>query len=148
MSKKSRRPKKKMKHTRRPTPIQRHPPKLPIEKGWMTEHLFQYQGFCFSPGAVEAIMLVQNLFKARLTDIFEATPPKCGTTWLRALVFATMNRTQFEFSTYPLLTTNLQGCFPYLEAFIRENHSISNLEILPCPRLISLYCVTCRDFCD
>lgn len=92
---------------------------LPIEKGWMTEHLFQYQGLCFSPGAVEASMLVLNLFKARLTDIFVATPPKCGTTWLRALVFTNMNRTQFEFSTHPLHTTNPHGCFTRRHSFAR-----------------------------
>ncbi|KAF3438027.1 hypothetical protein FNV43_RR20783 [Rhamnella rubrinervis] len=114
-------------------------PTLPKEKGWLTEYLFQYQGFWLSPGAVKATMLVQHYFRAQPTDIFAATPPKSGTTWLRALIFATMNRTQFELSTHPLLTTNPHGCFPYLETFICEDGSISNLDTFPCPRLFSTH---------
>ncbi|XVF49910.1 hypothetical protein PTKIN_Ptkin04bG0054000 [Pterospermum kingtungense] len=55
---------------------------------------------------------IQYEFKAQPTDIFLASYPKTGTTWLKALIFATINRTRFGFSTHPLLTNFPPDCFP------------------------------------
>ncbi|XP_021286250.1 flavonol sulfotransferase-like [Herrania umbratica] len=114
---------------------------FPIGKGWMTEHLVHYQGFWLAPkAALKGVIWIQDRFKARPTDIVLATFPKTGTTWLRALIFATINRTRYDFSKHPLLTTGPHDCFPFLDAYIYENdQSVSNLDASPSPRLLSTH---------
>lgn len=47
---------------------------LPKERGWMTQHLVQYQGFWLSPAcAFKGALLLQHHFHARPSDIFLAT---------------------------------------------------------------------------
>ncbi|KAL6281471.1 hypothetical protein ACE6H2_018352 [Prunus campanulata] len=107
---------------------------LPKERGWMTQHLVQYQGFWLSPVcAFEGALLLQQHFHARPSDIFLATFQKSGTTWLRALMFATMNRALHDVSSdqYPLLTTGPHDCFPFLDAYIHQTDSISHLNGRP-----------------
>ncbi|CAB4311570.1 unnamed protein product [Prunus armeniaca] len=73
---------------------------LPKERGWMTEHLVQYQGFWLSPACpFKGALLLQHHFHARPSDIFLATFQKSGTTWLRALMFAIMNRALYDVSS-------------------------------------------------
>ncbi|KAB2020404.1 hypothetical protein ES319_D07G066900v1 [Gossypium barbadense] len=96
-------------------------PNLPKGKGWITEHLVQYQGFWLTPNAaLKILMWVQDHFKPRPTDIFLASFPKSGTTWLKALIFATVNRTRYGFADHPLLTTGPHDCFPFLDAHLQE----------------------------
>ncbi|KAK8515829.1 hypothetical protein V6N13_096846 [Hibiscus sabdariffa] len=116
-------------------------PKLPKAKGWMTEHLVRYQGVWLTPNAaLKGLMWIQDHFKPRPTDILLATFPKTGTTWLKALIFATVNRTRYGFSDHPLLTTGPHDCFPFLDAYVYENdRSFDDLEKLPSPRLLSTH---------
>ncbi|KAJ0610997.1 putative quercetin-3-sulfate 4'-sulfotransferase [Helianthus annuus] len=89
---------------------------LPKEKGWMTENMYLYQGFWSQ--AVETIMAVQDAFKACPTDIYLATLPKSGTTWLKALVFALVNRNKYKnngLCKNPLLVSNPHKCLPFIE---------------------------------
>ncbi|XP_057474968.1 cytosolic sulfotransferase 17-like [Actinidia eriantha] len=114
---------------------------LPKGRGWLTKEIILYQG-CWLPlnWGLEGVLLVQNHFKARPTDIFLATFPKCGTTWLRALMFATINRSQYDFSTHPLLNSGPHSCFPFLDLYFSNDHSIAaNLEALPFPRLFATH---------
>ncbi|KAK1372164.1 Sulfotransferase [Heracleum sosnowskyi] len=111
-------------------------------KGWMTEHLVQFQGFWLSPSsALKGVLFVQNHFKPQPSDIFLATSVKCGTTWFRALIYATMNRSNYSFNTHPLLYTGPHDCFPFLDAFIYQDylisHSTSNNP--PSPRLFATH---------
>ncbi|WP_369127608.1 sulfotransferase domain-containing protein, partial [Mangrovimonas futianensis] len=47
--------------------------------------------------------------------------PKSGTTWLKALTFSIVTRTQFDKSTTPLFSKNPHNCVPFLETdFSRE----------------------------
>ncbi|XWS60407.1 hypothetical protein CRYUN_Cryun07bG0034000 [Craigia yunnanensis] len=116
-------------------------PSLPIGKGWMTEHLVHYQGFLLtSKAALKGIMWIQDHFNPRPTDIFLATFPKTGTTWLKALIFATINCTHFDFSNHPLLATGPHDCFPLLDAYLYQNdQSVFNLNAFPSPRLLSTH---------
>ncbi|EOY22143.1 Flavonol 4'-sulfotransferase, putative [Theobroma cacao] len=117
-------------------------PTLPVGKAWMiAEHLVQYQGFWLSPNlALKAVIWIQDEFKVQPTDIFLASFPKTGTTWLKALIFATINRTHCDFSTHPLLTRSPHECFPFLEAYVHESHeTISGLDALPPPRLLATH---------
>ncbi|XP_022715965.1 flavonol sulfotransferase-like [Durio zibethinus] len=116
-------------------------PSLSVGKGWMTEHLVHYHGFWLTPkAALKGVMWIQDHFKPRPTDIFLATFPKTGTTWLKALVFAIINRTRYDFSDHPLLTTGPHDCFPFLDAYLYQNdQSVSNLDAFPSPRLLSTH---------
>ncbi|KAK1428865.1 hypothetical protein QVD17_17705 [Tagetes erecta] len=97
---------------------------LPKEKGWITENLYLYQGFWHQSSrriSVETLMALQDTFKAHPTDIYLATLPKSGTTWLKALVFALVNRNLFKdncLSTHPLLVSNPHNCLPFIETEI------------------------------
>ncbi|KAM1128896.1 hypothetical protein ACFX15_038129 [Malus domestica] len=74
-------------------------------------------------------MLLQDHFKAGASsksNIFLAMFPKSGTTWHRALIFATINRTLHDVASphHPLLTTGPHDCFPYLQldAYLYNNN--------------------------
>ena len=121
-------------------------PTLPKERGWWFETIVQFNGFWLSPtNSFKGAMFLNHHFKPRPTDIFACTSMKTGTTWLKALIFATINRTNFEFSNHPLLTTGPHGLFPFLDTYIFRNgddycqDSISNLDTLPSPRLFTTY---------
>ncbi|GMI76769.1 sulfotransferase 16, CORONATINE INDUCED-7, SULFOTRANSFERASE 16, ARABIDOPSIS SULFOTRANSFERASE 5A [Hibiscus trionum] len=116
-------------------------PKLPKAKGWMTQHLVHYQGVWLTPkAALKGLMLIQDHFSPRPTDILLATFPKSGTTWLKALIFSTVNRSRYSFSGHPLLTTGPHDCFPFLDAYVYENdRCFHHLDRLPPPRLLSTH---------
>ncbi|GMI86600.1 sulfotransferase 16, CORONATINE INDUCED-7, SULFOTRANSFERASE 16, ARABIDOPSIS SULFOTRANSFERASE 5A [Hibiscus trionum] len=114
-------------------------PTLPPRKGWWLDQLFQYQGFWLSSFALRANMLVNDHFKPRPTDIFVATSPKCGTTWLRALVFSIVNRNSFDFSDHPLSKNNPRELVLFLEGAIYSDGSSSFIDGLPSPRLLSTH---------
>ena len=83
---------------------------LPKEKGWITENLYKYQGFWHQSKrriSVETVMAVQDTFKARSTDIYLATLPKSGTTWLKALAYSIVNRALQKQLTFNLPFTYL-----------------------------------------
>ncbi|KAK4835300.1 hypothetical protein QYF36_008036 [Acer negundo] len=111
-------------------------PTLPRRKGWMTNDLVQYQGFWLTPTSpLKVVILMEDgHFKPQPTDIFLSTFPKSGTTWLKALIFATINRNNFDFSKHPLLTTGPHDCFPFLDWL-----NFSEIESLPPPRLLSIH---------
>ncbi|KAF3438029.1 hypothetical protein FNV43_RR20785 [Rhamnella rubrinervis] len=116
-------------------------PTLPKEKGWMVEHLLQYNGYWFSPStsALKGAIFLQHHFKPRPTDVLLATSPKTGTTWLKALIFATMNRANFELSNHPLLTTGPHGLVPFFDFIFQDDDSISSHRALPSPRLFATH---------
>lgn len=90
---------------------------LPKNKGWINEHLIQYQGVWFSPPVLPGAMLTQTHFNAQPSDIFLATFPKSGTTWLKALTYAVATRSHFDLSTHPLLVTGPHDCVPFVELY-------------------------------
>ncbi|KAJ0791933.1 putative Sulfotransferase domain, P-loop containing nucleoside triphosphate hydrolase [Helianthus annuus] len=96
------------------------------EKGWITENVYMYQGFWHQSSrriSVETVMALQDTFKAHPTDIYLATLPKSGTTWLKALVFALVNRNYKDdcFSTHPLLVSSPHNCLPFIETELFRN---------------------------
>ncbi|XP_057976311.1 cytosolic sulfotransferase 15-like [Malania oleifera] len=107
-------------------------PSLPIEKGWRTSHLYLFQGFWSHPKVIQAVLSAQRHFPALDTDILLATIPKSGTTWLKALTFAIVNRTRFKPSkknhNHPLLNFNPHDLVPFLEyKLYTDRHRIPDL---------------------
>ncbi|KAJ0503450.1 putative quercetin-3-sulfate 4'-sulfotransferase [Helianthus annuus] len=111
---------------------------LPKHTSWIKHPLYKYEGFWFHQGfwfhseasfSVEVVMALQEEFVAQPTNVFLATYPKSGTTWLKALAFAIANRTMCKGSnpTHPLLTTNPHYCVPFVETepFL-TNHCYNN----------------------
>ena len=94
---------------------------LPKEKGLVTEYLYLYQGHWFpSEGlfSIANVMRSQDVFQANPSDIYLATLPKSGTTWIKAITFAIVNRTKYKnnsLSTHTLLISNPHDCVPYIE---------------------------------
>ncbi|KAI7741311.1 hypothetical protein M8C21_011893, partial [Ambrosia artemisiifolia] len=75
---------------------------LPKGKGWRVQHLYNYNGFWLNPKTVKNNLVLHKYFKAQPTDIVLAAFMKSGTTWLKALMFSTLNRHRYSFSDHPL----------------------------------------------
>ncbi|EHA8590832.1 Sulfotransferase [Cocos nucifera] len=85
-------------------------------------------------------MVAQQHFKARPTDVLLASFPKSGTTWLKALLFATLNRSSYSNSQHhPFTTLSPHECVPFLESQVYTNNRIPDLDVLPSPRLFSTH---------
>lgn len=113
---------------------------LPKAKGWRAQHVVKYQSHWLSPNtALKGALLLQNHFKPKPTDTFLAAFMKSGTTWLRSLLFATINRSRYDFSSHPLLTTGPHAVFPFLDSYIYDKHPIADLDSLPSPRLFATH---------
>ncbi|OWM62725.1 cytosolic sulfotransferase 5-like [Punica granatum] len=116
-------------------------PTLPRQKGWMSEHLYMHQDYWFETTIVEGVMYLQEHFKPRPADVLLATAPKCGTTWLKGLIFSIINRTCYNASAkdHPLLTAGVHECMPFLEVHLFTDLPIGDTEILSSPRLLSTH---------
>ncbi|XP_025693681.2 cytosolic sulfotransferase 12 [Arachis hypogaea] len=112
---------------------------LPMEP---TYKLYQYQGFWYGSWALQGILSCQKHFEANDKDIILVTTPKSGTTWLKALTFALLNRNKHPHTqkNHPLLVTNPHILVPFLESlFYDEKYIVSNLSQFPSPRLLSIH---------
>ncbi|KAK8940211.1 Cytosolic sulfotransferase 5 [Platanthera guangdongensis] len=91
--------------------------------------LCNYKGFWLSENVVTNVELLRDGFAPRPTDVFIASHPKCGTTWLKGLAFAALNR---------LLTLNPHECVPLLEVTL-QGMNLSYVESMSSPRLLSFH---------
>ncbi|KAM3378442.1 cytosolic sulfotransferase 15 [Capsicum galapagoense] len=119
---------------------------LPKEKGWRTPSLFLFQGFWCQPKEIRSIISTQKHFIAQDSDLILATIPKSGTTWLKALMFAIVNRNKFSVQhnnnhiQHPLLTHNPHELVPFLEyKLYADSNSLPDLTMLPSPRLVATH---------
>ncbi|ONK64878.1 uncharacterized protein A4U43_C07F30940 [Asparagus officinalis] len=67
-----------------------------------------YGSFWLTEKNIISILSAQKHLKASPDDVFLSTYLKSGTTWIRALAFAVVNRRKFSFEDHPLLTTHPQ----------------------------------------
>lgn len=65
---------------------------LPKERVIEAYDSYQYQGFWYNPPLLHGIFNFQKYFQSRKNDIFLLTAPKSGTTWLKAIIYALINR--------------------------------------------------------
>ncbi|KAK8571487.1 hypothetical protein V6N13_047169 [Hibiscus sabdariffa] len=118
---------------------------LPKEQGWVSgTTLYLYQGFwcsAVSAGGLKPVISLQRHFQALDSDVFVATFPKCGTTWLKALTFSTLYRNQFAWDEHPLLSFNPHQLVRSLEVNVYLNNPCPNLESVCVykPRLLSTH---------
>ncbi|KAF0904799.1 hypothetical protein E2562_037314 [Oryza meyeriana var. granulata] len=99
-----------------------------------------YQGFWLAANHVPAAVALQRRFVPRPDDVIVASLPKCGTTWLIALAFATMARRVHppDAAGHPLRRLNPHRCLPFLEGLFARGHE-AKLDALPSPRLMNTH---------
>ncbi|KEH33293.1 putative P-loop containing nucleoside triphosphate hydrolase [Medicago truncatula] len=116
---------------------------LPLEKGWISTHFHQYQGFWIGTRILQGVLSCQKHFQALNTDILLVTTPKSGTTWLKALTFALINRKKYQNIhnfNHPLLTSNPHVLVPFLEVDLYyDKDYVPNLNSLSPPRLFATH---------
>ncbi|XP_054813405.1 cytosolic sulfotransferase 15-like [Prosopis cineraria] len=114
---------------------------LPKTKGFGHQNIYLYQDIWYVPTQIQAISSFQKNFQAKDSDIILASLPKSGTTWLKALTFAVVNRKRFSPSqnNHPLLFSNPHELVPFFEYNHYKNDQIPHLSILPEPRLFSTH---------
>ncbi|KAJ6834503.1 cytosolic sulfotransferase 15-like [Iris pallida] len=113
---------------------------LPIIEGCSYPDLCFHDGFFRPMPPMVAAMMVRKLFEARPTDIILATLPKSGTTWLKALLFATVNRNSSPSSTGNLATLNPHQCVPFLEVELYgDGARVPDMDSIPSPRLLATH---------
>ncbi|KAJ9543917.1 hypothetical protein OSB04_023624 [Centaurea solstitialis] len=116
---------------------------LPMEKGWHTKNLYLYEGHWYPSKylfSIANVMCSHETFQANPTDIYLATLPKSGTTWMKALTFAIVNRTKYKnnpLSTHRLLLSNPHDCVPFIENEILKTNPTCEVE--NCPRIFATH---------
>ncbi|KAF7100586.1 hypothetical protein CFC21_102081 [Triticum aestivum] len=97
-----------------------------------------YLGFWLPETFVPAAIGLQRRFVPRPDDVIIASLPKCGTTWLNALAFATMARRCYPpaGADHPLLRLSPHQCVPFLDALFAGGGREARLDVLPSPRLM------------
>ncbi|ONM34578.1 Cytosolic sulfotransferase 17 [Zea mays] len=115
-------------------------PSLPLETRWPPFPLRRYANFWLPEVALkEGVPGVHSCFEPRPTDVFLASFPKSGTTWLKALAFATLKRSThppFD-DDHPLRHCNPHDCVRFLE--LDFNQQKDELEALPSPRVLATH---------
>ncbi|KAF3505978.1 hypothetical protein F2Q69_00008188 [Brassica cretica] len=78
-------------------------PSLPSDIDFNGTKLFKYQSCWYDSKTLQGILNFQRGFKPQETDIIVASFPKSGTTWLKALTVALLERSKHS-SNHPLLS--------------------------------------------
>ena len=91
-----------------------------------------YQGTWVLATIVPGIISIQRSFAPRRGDVVLASPPKSGTTWLKALAYPPAD------AGHPLLRLNPHQCVPYMERLFTAGKE-GAVETLPSPRLMSTH---------
>ncbi|KAH0652825.1 hypothetical protein KY289_030503 [Solanum tuberosum] len=114
---------------------------LPKEKGWLGSYAYNYQGFWVPIKFLQDVIACQQQFQAQDNDVILVTTPKPGTTWLKSLLFALVNRMKhpiFE-PNHPLLVENPHLLVPFLENPLSIDGRFLGFSTLTSPRLLSTH---------
>ncbi|KAL1217390.1 Cytosolic sulfotransferase 7 [Cardamine amara subsp. amara] len=113
---------------------------LPSDIDFHGRELFKYQECWYDNKTLQGILNFQQGFEPQDTDIIVASFPKSGTTWLKALTVALLERSKHYSHDHPLLLDNPHGLVPVLELRLFTESSNPDLtNILSSPRLFSTH---------
>ena len=114
----------------------------PLETRWPPFALRRYAGGFWLPEvtAKEGLPAVHSCFVPRPTDVILASFPKSGTTWLKALAFATLKRSTHPQSDcdHPLRHRSPHECVRFLEIELNDRNK-DEFEALPSPRVLATH---------
>ncbi|WZZ13099.1 hypothetical protein YC2023_106188 [Brassica napus] len=103
----------------------------------------KYQGCWYFYNTLQGVLNLQRGFQPQDTDIIIASYPKSGTTWLKALTVALLERSKKHSSDdadHPLLYDNPHCIIPFLEINMYHESSSPNLaKFSEPPRLFSTH---------
>ncbi|CAL5003316.1 unnamed protein product [Urochloa decumbens] len=105
-------------------------------------HVLCYQGTWVLAPHLPGIVSIQRSFVSRHGDVVLTSPPKCGTTWLKALAFATMARGTYppaRADEHPLVRLNPHDCVPFMEMLFADGEGMGKMDALPSPRLMATH---------
>ncbi|KAK9664489.1 hypothetical protein RND81_14G046000 [Saponaria officinalis] len=134
-------------HAQEETPVSEHEVEHLVKTlpkaAYIGTKLLMYQGTWYHDGHIKNVLTFQRHFQARDTDLIIGSLPRSGTTWLKSLLFAVVNRGQHSDGQSPLLVNHPHELVYSLEtdvygdAFVypRPHH----LSELPSPRLLSTH---------
>ncbi|KAF0895336.1 hypothetical protein E2562_012374 [Oryza meyeriana var. granulata] len=113
---------------------------LPRETRYPPFPLRRYGGFWLPEYALPGVAAARTRFEPRPSDVFLASVPKSGTTWLKAIAFATASRAEHPPSgdAHPLRRRGPHDCVPFFE-FTLAYPGDDALAALPPPRLLSTH---------
>ncbi|XP_015691880.2 LOW QUALITY PROTEIN: cytosolic sulfotransferase 17 [Oryza brachyantha] len=99
------------------------------------------KGWCCSLMPMVGAVVADARFAARPSDIIIATLPKSGTTWIKALLYATVNRREHpaDAADHPFNSIGPHDCVKFLEYQLYTNNSVPDLDRLPDPRLFATH---------
>jgi hypothetical protein len=116
---------------------------LPLETRCPLFPLRQYGGFWFPEAMLPGVVAERERVEPRPSDVFLASFPKSGTTWLKALAFATVHRADHppRDHDHPLRRHNPHDCVDFLEInFARSAAREDNvLAGLPSSRVLATH---------
>lgn len=114
---------------------------LPRARFWDAMDIYQWEGGWFEPGLVKPAMTFRTTFEAHDEDVLLASPPKTGTTWLKALCLCiTQNPTSspiigVEIDNDILAKDNPHFHIQTIESMIYATKPHPDLYSTPSPRL-------------
>ncbi|KAL6651079.1 hypothetical protein ACP70R_010004 [Stipagrostis hirtigluma subsp. patula] len=115
---------------------------LPSSNGMAHVPLYRHDhGWHSNPMSIVGCMVADACFAARASDIVVATYPKCGTTWTKSLVYATVRRGEHpvDSADHPFNSCSPHDCIKYLEEQLFTQDRIPDLDKLPDPRLFATH---------
>ncbi|XP_019091637.1 PREDICTED: cytosolic sulfotransferase 1-like [Camelina sativa] len=120
---------------------------LPSDSDFQGKKLYNYQGCWYQYKTLRAVLHFKRNFKPLDTDIIVASYPKSGTTWLKALTVALLERSKDGPLSHPLTSDNPYGLVqsaiglvPFFELNLYLKSSTPDLtKLSSSPRLFSTH---------
>lgn len=115
---------------------------LPRQNGWFSSsYLYLYEGFWYQPNHLQAVIACEKHFQVQDSDVFLVTYPKCGTTWLKAIIFTLLNRKHYPVAdkNHPLLTRNPHDLVLSLEINLYADNQTPDPASFPSRRFFSTH---------
>ncbi|KAK7405547.1 hypothetical protein VNO78_06961 [Psophocarpus tetragonolobus] len=116
---------------------------LPKERGWgAAPYFYLFQDFWCPSNYIQGVFNFQKFFQTKEDDVFVASFPKSGTTWLKALTFAIVKRQHFaSVENHPLLTSIPHALVPSPELTMDADiyDQIGHLSQMTEPRVVATH---------
>ncbi|PIA25398.1 hypothetical protein AQUCO_11600003v1 [Aquilegia coerulea] len=103
---------------------------------WLDDFdLYKWEGSWYFPAHIESTLAFQSHFEALDDDVIIASPPKAGTTWLKALLNTIIHGCNNEEEEDPLEKKNPHSIVKSLEGLIYLMNKTPDLSVFPSPRI-------------